>query len=410
MKITDVDIIPVFPRLAKRYENHKVRLNGIDHRIVYRVQTDSGLVGYGDQRIRPGMCPPRSLVEPLIGRDPFDFINNTLNGGLGGALYDIMGKALEVPAYMLRGQKVRDRVSVAAWTRPASPEEFAREIQRAASEGYTLFKMHSCDYHDVIEQTKAAEAVAPEGFKVHWDFNHNRSVGAVLPIVHELERNHPIVGFIEDPIVRDDIEGWRTVREQSRIPIVMHVPPLGGLQEIIRGLADIYMIGGSIGDTLSRGAACSRANVQTIMQHGAGTLGKALGLHMCAVLPSATGHTVALDDQYEEDYTVERIPVSEGFSPVPEGPGLGYEVDESALSRIAAQEPNVIPKHVGILTLPGGQKIYTPSFPRVQALTGREEGTIRGLRSELWEEDGSPEFEAIYDRVQKEGSVTETEG
>ena len=104
------------------------------------------------------------------------------------------------------------------------------------------FKMHTCEYYDVMEQTRLAEEVAPEGFKIHYDFNSNRSLAAVLPIVRELE-NHPIVGFIEDPIVRSDIDGWRRLREQSRLPIVMHAPQLGGVQEIIHGLADAYMVG-----------------------------------------------------------------------------------------------------------------------------------------------------------------------
>ena len=404
MKITNVEIIPIFPKLAKRYETQKVRLNGIDHRIVYKVETDKGITGYGDTRIRPGKAPDPSTIEHLIGQHPFNYLNNDFDGGLAAALYDVMGKYLEVPAYRLMGPKIRDVASVAAWTRPASPEEFSKEITRAVNEGYRIFKMHSCTHHDVIAQTKAAEEVAPDEFKIHWDFNSNRSVGAMLPLVAELEKHHPIVGFVEDPIVRSDIEGWRTIRDQSRIPIVMHVPQLGGLQEMIRGLADIFMIGGRIGDALMRGFAYSKANVQTIMQHGAGVLGKAMALHMCAVLPSATGHLIALDDQYEEDYVKGSIPVDEGCSPVPEGSGLGFEVDEEALARLAANKPEVIPRHVGRLYLPGGKVYYTPSFPNVPSITGREEGTIRGLRSDLWEEDGSSEFKAVYEKVQRIGA------
>ena len=410
MKITNIEIIPIFPKLAARYESEKVRLHGIDHRIVYKVETDKGVTGFGDLRIRPGKAPDPSTVEHLIGQNPFHYLNNTLNGGLGAALYDVMGKYLEVPAYRLMGAKVRDVASVAAWTRPASPEAFSKEIIRASNDGYRIFKMHSCTYHDVIEQTKAAEEVAPEGFKIHWDFNSNRSVASMLPLVAELERNHPIVGYVEDPIIRSDIEGWRTIRDQSKIPIVMHVPQLGGLQEMIRGLADVFMIGGSIGDALMRGFAYSKANVQTIMQHGAGILGKAMALHMCAVLPSATGHAITLDDQYGEDYVNGNIPVDNGFSPVPEGPGLGFEVDEEALVRLAANEPNVIPRYVFRLYLPGGGMYYTPSFPNVPAITGREEGTIRGLRSEQWEEDGSSEFEKAYERVQKSGAYPSQDG
>ena len=406
MKITSIEVIPIYPRLAKRYDNRKVDLYGIDHRTVFKVETDAGIVGYGDQRVRPGGQPNPSIAESLIGRNPFDFINNHLPYGsaLNCALYDVMGKYLEVPVYKLIGQKVRDAVPVAAWTRPASPETFRDEISRAADQGYTIFKMHTCDYHDVMEQTRLAEEVAPEGFKIHYDFNSNRSLAAVLPIVQELERNHPIVGYIEDPLVKNDIDGWRRLREQTRLPIIMHGTPLGNVQEIIHSVADIYMIGGSIGDTIATGFACGKANIQTILQFESGTLGKAMALHMAAVLPTHTAHSINLDDQYEEDYTTERIPVIEGSSPVPDGPGLGYEVDEDALARIAANKPIELPKHVGVLHMPGGNRFYGRSYVSPTRVTGREEGTIRGIKSEIWEDDGSAEFTRIYERVQQEGT------
>lgn len=410
MKITNVEIIPIYPQLAKRYEDHKVSLYGIDHRAVYKIETDKGLAGYGDQRVRPGWQPPISSVKSLIGRNPFDFVNNTLVAGsaLNCALYDVMGKYLELPAYKLMGEKVRDSVTVAAWTRPASPEVFCEEIKRAATQGYTILKMHTCEYHDVMEQTRLAEEAAPDGFKIHYDFNATRSIAAVLPIISELEKNHPIVGYIEDPLLKNDLDGWRRLRRQTNIPIIMHGTPLGGIQEIIHGLADIYMIGGTMADIMATGFAFGKANVQTILQFEGGTLGKAMALHMAAVLPTHTAHSINLDDQYEEDITTERIPVMDGCSPIPEGPGLGYEVDEDALARAAENKPIEMPKHVGILHMPSGHTYYGPSYVSPSALTGREEGTIRGCKSELWEDDGSIEFQRIYDLVQKKGIVQHT--
>lgn len=402
MKITAIEIIPIYPRIAARNEQYQVRFGGINRRTVFRVQTDAGVTGYGDYRC---LAPARSTVEPLIGCSPFDFINNDFNPGLCGALYDVMGKYLGVPAYKLMGQKVRDGVAVAAWTRPAAPAQFREEVQRAIAQGYTIFKMHTAEIHDVMEQTRVVEEVAPPGFRLHYDFNGNRTLAAVLPTIRALEENHPIVGFIEDPLVRRDLDSWQRLRAQTRIPLVMHVPPLGGLQEVIHGVADAYMVGeAGLGDALARGMAYGRANIQTIVQLTGGTLTKALALHLAAVLPTV-GHSINLDDQYEEDITTERIPVIEGTSPVPEGPGLGVEVDEAALERVAAREPTVFRRYVSVLRLPGGHTVYTPRFPSVSRLTGYEEGTIRGLRTELWEEDGSPEFERLYERVQNEGVV-----
>ncbi|HEU5315826.1 MAG TPA: enolase C-terminal domain-like protein, partial [Chloroflexota bacterium] len=217
MKITSVDVIPIYPSLVVRAAAHNAHFPNWNVRTVFRVRTDSGLVGYGDYRCPP---PPETIARPLIGRSPFDFVGNDFNPGLGAALYDVMGKHLDVPAYKLMGQKVRDAVSVAAWTKPTSPENLAREVKRAASEGYTIMKMHSADYYDIFEQNQAVEEVAPPGFLMHYDFNHNRSLVAVLPIVSELERSR-VVGFIEDPLRANDVEGWRTLRAKVRVPLIM---------------------------------------------------------------------------------------------------------------------------------------------------------------------------------------------
>jgi L-alanine-DL-glutamate epimerase-like enolase superfamily enzyme len=399
VKITSVDVIPIYPRLVARAAAHNAHFPNWNVRTVFRVRTDSGLTGYGDYRCPP---PPETIAKPLMGRSPFDFVGNDFNPGLGAALYDVMGKHLDVPAYKLMGQKVRDAVSVAAWTKPTSPENLAREVTRAAAEGYTIMKMHSAEYYDIFEQNKAVEEVAPPGFRMHYDFNHNRSLVTVLPIVAELEKSR-VVGFIEDPLRANDVDGWRTLRAKARVPLIMHPAPLGGFQEVAQGMADAYMSGGTIGSTLQRGAALAGVNIPQLLQVTGGTLTKALALHLGAVCPSATMHSVNLDDQYEDDITVSRIPVIEGSSPVPDAPGLGYEVDEDALARLAANKPTPVPKHVAAVRLREGHSLYFPSLTsiNVHRLTGREEGTIRGLRLELLHEDDTPDFGRLHEKVQR---------
>lgn len=292
MKITDVKLTLIRPPMAKRYDGLKPFVGGLNFRVVARVETDNGIVGFGEERVKPSWRPPSDAeIEQLVDRNPFDFVNSTLPQSVGAALYDVMGKHLEVPAHELMGQKVRDAVSVAAWCPEISAEAFASEVARAAGQGYNIIKMHTSERYDPIEQTKAAEDVAPEHFRIHYDFNggRGRTLGAVKPLVAEIEQNHPIVGWIEDALPKHDVDGWRRLRQQTQIPLVMHRTVLGGLQEAMLGMADIFMIAGghtepSIADTLSRGFA------------------KALAMHMSAVLPTATGHSIDLDDQYEEEH------------------------------------------------------------------------------------------------------------
>lgn len=405
MKITNVDIFHINPKLASRNAGHKVRFAGIDTQTVFRITTDNGIVGYGDTRGH--ITLPDDDVDGLIDRSPADFLASDLNAGLVGAIYDAVGKYLEVPAYKLIGPKVRDRVPVAAWTRPAAPEDFAKELQRAVNEGYHLFKMHTCAHHCVFAQTRAAEDVLPPYFKIHYDLNHNRKRNEVVHIVHALAAS-PVVGVIEDPLVPEDLDGWRLLRSQLSVPILMHTPRLNAGPEILNGCADLYMIGEvGFGTSLKRGYAASLTNLSTVVQLTGGTLSKALAMHLGAVIPNVS-HSINIDDQYEEDVTGGRLEVSDGSTPVPEGPGLGVDVDETILHELAASPKTELLRHVGILELPAGGKWYTPSIPSAGALTGMAEGNVPGIRSTVWDDDGSAEFSQIHDRVQFEGAFKES--
>lgn len=407
LAITGIQVIPIYPRLARRYAHRTVDLYGIDARTVFKVSTNAGLVGYGDQRVRPNAQPAPDCAQHLVGRDPFELLHHrqSLPSALTCALFDVMGKFLELPVHRLLGQQVRRHVAVAAWTRPASPEDFRDEVARAVAQGYMTFKMHSCEYHDVFAQTQLASEVAPPGFRLHWDFNHSRNRATVLPIIKELERDYPVVAYIEDPVHKEDLNGWRELRRHTDLPLVMHGTPWGGMQEVMLGLADMYMVGGPIGDLMATGMAMGKANVPVILQFEGGTLGKAMAMHIAAVLPTHTAHSINLDDQYEEDITTARIPVVDGCSPVPEGPGLGYEVDEEALHRLATQQLVEPPRHLGVLHMPSGHTYYGKGYVAPGSLFGRQEGAVRGFRSNLWEDDGSTEFECMYARVQREGTV-----
>ena len=74
MKITAIDIIPIRAPLARRYAGREVFFHGIDRRTIYKIQTDKGLVGYGDHRLS---TPTQVNVASLIGRDPFDLSTTT---------------------------------------------------------------------------------------------------------------------------------------------------------------------------------------------------------------------------------------------------------------------------------------------------------------------------------------------
>lgn len=73
------------------------------------------------------------------------------------------------------------------------------------------------------------------------------------------------------------------------------------------------------------GFAYARADTRSLLQLTGSTLARALALHLAAVLPNATGHSIHLDKQYENDITTERIAIVVGHSSVPEKPELSVK-------------------------------------------------------------------------------------
>ena len=135
------------------------------------------------------------MYEHLIDHSPFDFMMNDLNLGLGSALYDAMGKYLEVAGFTsCWGRRFEDMMTVAAWTRPCPADVFrSRGAAFRVMKGTWYSRCTPTHRMTPLEQAAAAsELDLPHGFKIHFDFNGGgRTVGAVKPLIAEMERDYP---------------------------------------------------------------------------------------------------------------------------------------------------------------------------------------------------------------------------
>ena len=190
-----------------------------------------------------------------------------------------MGKHLGVPAYKLMGQKVRDAVPAAAWTRPCPPDVFREEVRRAVAEGYRVFKMHSSPplRRDRADQGgrggRPSRIPPPLGLQPHAHAGRraprsSRSCGTTPSSASSRIRCHGTIWT-----------GGATCAAKPRIPLVMHVPPLAAAHRGVLEAADLYMIGArGIGHAMRQGYAYAAANKQVIIQQTGNTLMKAMTL------------------------------------------------------------------------------------------------------------------------------------
>ncbi len=301
---------------------------GLQLRTIFRVQTNTELVGLGESWGAASLTDEE--VSAYVGSSPFEWLGSRKHLFLNMAVYDLMGKVLGLPAWRLIGPKVRDRIPVAAWTVSRSAESLAEEVRQAAAGGYRWLKYHIDEVHNVIDQARAMQRVAPKGFRVQLDFNANAVYGDIAPILKELSR-FPVIGRIEDPIQTSDRDGYRKLMAESDIELLIHHGPVNYL---IDKACDGYMAGHApIGHAIKVAGVSEESGLPFMLQQAGGQINQAFLAHEVAVFRGATIDHVNLAHLWTDDVTTTRAKVSNGTIAVPRGVGLGITLDHEKLER-----------------------------------------------------------------------------
>ncbi len=412
MKITQIEPIALRVPYEERIRKRFYHFNMTEEVTVYKFHTDIGLIGLGEN-----VGPPygQEVLDAYLGTDPFDHVMGCGPFNLDMACYDLMGKHLGLPAWKLMGQQARQWVAMGWWMPSMSPEDTAAEVEVAADRGYRGLKCKARAFYDVAECAQAIQESAPPDFRVEFDFNGALiCVEKALPVLRQLER-FPVVKGVEEPIFAYDIEGWRRLHAEVRIPFYLHGvgvlcepasrQPSGPWTGLRAGDFEGALCSHEqIGNALAAGWVFAAANTPILLQYVGTGITTALACHMGAVMPTATLPGVTASHTYEDDLIVEPHPVQRGFMKVPEGPGLGVELDEDAVARYAQKPAVDWPRHVSVVSLPGGIKHYYRSLQQAERLMkqGVDESFAPGVRLDEREDDGSEEFDRIWNRLQEE--------
>ncbi len=376
---------------------------------VIRLTTDDGTVGYGETlpHYTWGRVSDEAL-ERVKGSNPVALLGQGgLGAGLDMALYDVVGRALGVPAHQLFGRpKVRDWCPIAWWNTKMSPEDLAGEARDAIAAGYIFHKFKARPWFDVYEQVEAISAVTPGHYRLDLDWNDMlMNVGTATPVLQRLDR-YERVAIYESPIKQSDVEGYRELRRKVAKPIAIHFgqPPFP--TAVAESVCDGFVIGGSVASVLRQGELAGTFEKPFWLQLVGTGLVTALAAHLGAVLPLAQWPTITCLNNYSDDLLAEPLTITGGYLKVPDGPGLGVAVDEEALSRYAMAPPYrvPVPRHILTVTWPGGRAIHFANmqdhcWPHFRT-HGNDPAQEPGARLEIWEDDGSREWARMYERLQ----------
>lgn len=379
MKITHISVnrvrVPMKPHTVGGPEfdpgGGAATINSLPKHIL-QVHTDEDLTGIGETwkgtpdvavdaacRALLGLDPTMVSLTHLASRLPHnrDVVNVRDRGTLAAvpvpsvdhnpaihavetALADLQGKAWGLPVHQVLGGKVRDRVLVHYWSGRRTPEDLARVSRMAQEQGFAGIKI-KCTIDDPNEERVRAvlDACGPD-FRVTLDPNMRfHTVEQTLDLARRLE-GCPVELF-EDPIPKDDLSLYARLRQEMEIPVGLHLErPEDVLAAVSQEAADIFNLRGTM--TGFRDTA-----------HIAGVAGKPLwrgsGLdtgildasytHVCSVTPACTlGSDIVGNFLREDDLIVEPLVYEEGHVLVPEGPGLGVDLDLDALQRYTMPE------------------------------------------------------------------------
>jgi L-alanine-DL-glutamate epimerase-like enolase superfamily enzyme len=352
-----------------------------------RVETDSNLDGLGE--ITQGYCcgevvPP--LVEyykrTLIGKEALDTtrraqdmldesiwwasagVGRSVISGIEMALWDLKGKALGVPVYQLLGGKMRDSIPVYASGGPAvwPIDENLRKIAHYAERGYRATKL-SPDFCKLLPSSTSSAVGRIEWVKhphsrrldeMVRNFSQIRSeFGGDMDLMidgHQGVETHPIpatealeiaealapfrLRFYEEPLAFTDMDGYRYIRERSRIPIAagenfngisrFHDWLSSGALHMVQ--PDVGLVGG-IHETV-RIIQHAQAFHATTAIHTGASMGPsfAASWHIAAACASVEWlERVPAAKSIQDDLLVDRFEVKNGCVGLPTSPGLGVQ-------------------------------------------------------------------------------------
>jgi galactonate dehydratase len=287
------------------------------------------------------------------------------------ALWDIAGKALNLPVYQLLGGKFRDKIRVycdtALYQRNLpQPKDFADAATKAKSMGFNAMKFdldqandpNKYDFYNwtaspaelqrMVDQiTAAREAVGPK-IDILVDMHGRYDAVTAQAISKRLEPLNLL--WLEEPIPAENIDAYKLITESTSTPIAAgenHYLAYGFRKMLEMGAIDIIMPDlqktGGLGEG-QRIANLANLYYTPFAPHMvASFLGCMASCHVCASVPNflilewqSYFHT---DPMFKEIVKYDGDWVKDSFITLSEKPGIGVEINEEAMKKYAV--PNV---------------------------------------------------------------------
>lgn len=348
-------------------------------------------------------------VSRVTGANAADLMwDDSLGAGLQIALFDAVGKALDVPVTSLLGTTCRDRVPVSWWDIDMPGDDWLAECTTAIRAGYTSFKTKARPWFDLSRQLEVVAGGVPDWFELDLDFN-----GLLVNTAHATRvigsiEDRPNVAILETPIPQRDVEGMRRIRRMTHLPVAMHYgsPPFPTV--VADDLCDGFVVGGGASAVVRSGSAIAEANKILWLQLVGTGITAAWSVQLGAVLSHARWPAVNCHQLFVDSLVRPEMVVADGTTRVPDAPGLGVELADEVVDRYRVEPREKPYPHPGLLIAirrpSGGTVYYTHTR---QYWEDYEQGRLRpfpqGVYLETIPDDGSAEWRDLARRAASGG-------
>ena len=257
------------------------------------------------------------------------------------ALHDLLGRVAGVPLGRLWGMRRRETIDLAWVVSGQSPAEVAESVAEGRDLGHRAFKVKIGLRPDDAAVVAAVRDAAGDDAPLWVDANQGYTVHTALAMARRLA-DVGVTAF-EQPLPANDVAGLRRLRDGCPLPVALdeslrHPSDLATFVRLDAVDIAIAKVQRSGGLTLSR-RLCGLAEDCGVALMGSGLTDSDLGLAASLHLFSAYGIDTPVDlngrQFIESPYAVRTVEVSEGTARVPDGPGLGVEVDERTVRELA---------------------------------------------------------------------------
>ena len=349
---------------------------GVNGWLLVEVKTDEGVTGIGESGtwafLEASESAVRTFERYLVGTDPLrrdhhwqylyrnsHFRGAAIMGALSAidiALWDIAGKYFDVPIYQLLGGKTREKVRAYVHAFGKTTNELCERCTEARDMGFTAighlsplldeprdvpyFETHAEMVERATERVERYRDAVGNGADLCIELHRRLEPHEAIALTKSIERYNPY--FVEDPVRPDNFDAMERVASNVSVPIATgeRLHTVEEFEMLLRREAvdfvrpDVCLAGGLTG--AKKIAAVAEANYTEVVPHNPlSPISTAACVQLAACIPNFAIQEFPFHPELgrapNETLVDTSLRHEDGYLIVPDGPGLGVELNHDAL-------------------------------------------------------------------------------